>query len=61
VTVPTNITEVVGHRIVSGQVVQPRFNISAATVGNRYTVKVQATSTAGDVVVLDLDILPQPD
>jgi len=57
VTVPTNITEVSGHRIISRQVVQPRFNCSAATVGKTYRVSVQATTTAGDIKTLDLDLI----
>jgi hypothetical protein len=61
VTVPTNITEVVAHRIVSAQTIQCRFNTSAATVGTTYTVRVQATTTAGDVKILDLDIIAEAD
>lgn len=57
VTVPTGVTEVSAHRVMSGQIVQVRFNCSSATVGKTYRVSVTATTTGGDIKTLDLDLI----
>jgi hypothetical protein len=57
VTVPTNVTEISAHRIVSGQTIQVRFDTSSATIGNTYAISVQAkTTTYDDWKTIDIDL-----
>lgn len=58
---PAGVSEVALHRAVTGQMVQCRFDLSAATVGETYTVTVWATTTGGDTKGLDLDIYAEAD
>lgn len=57
ITVPANVSEVSAKRVVSGQTVQCRFNTASATAGTTYAVSVKATSSGGDVAIIDLDLV----
>ena len=56
ITCAAGVSEISAHRLMTGQDVYCRFNTTGATAGLIYAISVRATTTAGDIETLDLNL-----